>query len=184
MLHGHHHPNRLCGIGFMRVLRLPLLLSVAASVSCSSGRPSESSAVCGITLLASANMVIRQASNAYRILSEPPAGLEGRVPARVVGYGTATARVQESGTGLILAYEGDGFPAIPGFGVALVDDSSEVFRGILIFDLDIPAGYPQLGAITHQDLVMPLLGLRVTWSSVSNDDCPLFAAIDTVTVAE
>lgn len=135
-------------------------------------------------MLASANMVVRQAGNAYRILSEPPAGLEGRVPARVVGYGTSTAQVQEGDIGLLLAYEGDGFPAVPGFGVALVDDSSEVFQGILIFDLDIPAGYPQLGAITHRDLVMPLLGLRVTWSSVSNDDCPLFAAIDTVTAAE
>ncbi len=155
-------------------------LSVLAGYSCSRSGPRENSAVCGFTLLASANMVIQQANNIHRVMREPPADLSSRVAARVVGYGTSTARTEESdSSGLMFYYQGEGFPAIPGFGVALVDDSSEVFRGVLIYDLDVPRGYPRLGAIAGPELVIPLIGLRVMWSAVSDPTCPLFAAVDT-----
>ncbi len=165
-----------------RTLRSSLLYSLPAliGIACSRSGPRENSAVCGFTLLASANMVIQQANNIHRVMREPPADLSSRVAARVVGYGTSTARTEESdSSGLMFYYQGEGFPTIPGFGVALVDDSSEVFRGVLIYDLDVPRGYPQLGAIAGPELVIPLIGLRVTWSAVSDPTCPLFAAIDT-----
>lgn len=165
-----------------RTLRSSLLYSLPAlvGIACSRSGPRENSAVCGFTLLASANMVIQQANNIHRVMREPPADLSSRVAARVVGYGTSTARTEESdSSGLMFYYEGEGFPTIPGFGVALVDDSSEVFRGVLIYDLDVPRGYPHLGGIAGPELVIPLIGLRVMWSAVSDPTCPLFAAIDT-----
>ncbi len=165
-----------------RTLRSSLLYSLPAlvGIACSRDGPRENSAVCGFTLLASANMVIQQANNIHRVMREPPADLSSRVAARVVGYGTSTARTEESdSSGLMLYYQGEGFPTIPGFGVALVDDSSEVFRGVLIYDLDVPRGYPRLGAIAGPELVIPLIGLRVMWSAVSDPTCPLFAAVDT-----
>jgi hypothetical protein len=97
------------------------------------------------------------------------------VPARVVGRGTAHALAARTDSGVALGYEGEGFPDRPGFGVALVDDSSEVFRGVLIFDSDGPADYPQIGTVSSASSTVPLYAMRITWSRVSNPKCPLFA---------
>jgi ribosomal protein L10 len=55
--------------------------------------------------MAGASMVLEQFSTPGKILSEIPAGVEGVVPARVVGYGTARALAAPGPDGVILGYE-------------------------------------------------------------------------------
>ncbi len=156
-----------------------LLLLTLALGACRSERNAENSAVCGIAVLAAGNMVLDQFQGGTTVLHTAPAGLVGDVPARVIGRGTATALAARSDSAVVLGYRGDGFPDRPGFAVALVDDSSEVFRGVLIFESSGPADYPQVGTISSASSTLPLYAMRVSWSRVSDPKCPLFAARDT-----
>jgi hypothetical protein len=107
-------------------------------------------------------------------LTSPPGGLPGILPAKVVGYGTSKVMVSDSPAGLVMGYEGAGFPATPGFGILIVDDSSEVVRGVLILDKEPQEGMPKLGTISGATSTIPLYGLRVNWGSVSDMRCPMF----------
>ncbi len=159
---------------------LPLLLLAAA---CSPPNRGENSTICGITMLASATFLIDQITLPHMALTEAPDELKsGVVPARVVGFGTSPAITGQADDGSItVAYQGDGFPTRPGFGAALVDDSSEVFYGILIWDKQPPPDdHPRIGIIADPNIVMPLIGVRVNWGSVNSERCPLFANLDTL----
>lgn len=164
----------------MRKLLTISIMSVAAA--CAPADRSENSAICGITMLASASRIIDQLAQPHSALTVPPVELQqGVVRTRVVGYGTtpATTAAVEGG-GVAVQYTGLGFPETPGFGVALVDDSSEVFQGILIWDKEPPPDdYPRIGTIADANIVMPLIGVRVNWGYVYSDRCPLFAELDT-----
>lgn len=150
--------------------------------ACAGDRNPENSPTCGLSALAAGTIVLDQFQAATTVLPDAPDGLTGTVAARVVGRGTARALVARADSGVTLGYEGEGFPARPGFGVALVDDSSEVFRGVLIFDSDGPADYPQIGTISSTTSTIPLYAMRITWSRVSSAKCPLFAAVDTTRI--
>ena len=159
--------------------RASVFLVFALGAACGGGNR-QNSALCGITMIASANRVLDQMPNVHAILSEPPEELTaGYVPTRVVGFATArsVATGNEEGP-FTLGYDGEGLPAAPGFAVAIVDDSSEVFRGVLIFETDPPQGYPELGVVAQGANSVPLFGLRVHWSSVNSEDCPIFTAPD------
>ncbi|MBI4419496.1 MAG: hypothetical protein HY560_01615 [Gemmatimonadetes bacterium] len=137
---------------------------------------SENSAACGFASIAGASMTLQFLRNQHAWLRTPPPDLKESTPARVVGYGTSRALVSQGSAGLVLGYEGQGFPATPGFGLLLVDDSSEVVRGVLIYDKEEQEGIPNLGTISGATSTIPLYGLRVNWGSVSDTRCPLFAA--------
>jgi len=154
------------------VLLVPLL-------ACRGERNPENSAICGLGMIAAANVVIEQFSTGSTIIETAPPGLTGVVPARVVGRGTTRALAAEGpdSVGMVVGYQGEGFPTHPGWAVALVDDSSEVFRGILVYDSDGPSDYPQIGTISGATSTLPLYGMRVRWASVSDERCPLFADV-------
>ena len=137
--------------------------------------------MCGISAMAGASMVLEQFSTPGKILTELPQGVEGVVPARVVGYGTARALAAPGPDGVILGYEGEGFPTVPGFALALAEDSLDTFMGVLIYDLEPPQSIPQLGTVSSATTTIPLFGLRVMWSAVSSERCPMFAPPDTGT---
>ena len=80
----------------------------------------------------------------------------------------------EGPEGIVAGYEGAGFPLQPGFAVAIVDDSTEAFRGILIFETDGPADYPQIGTLSSAESTLPLYAMRAPWSQISTSECPLF----------
>ena len=124
-------------------------------------------------------MVLEQFAVPGKILTHLPAGVEGVVPARVTGYGTARALAATGPDGAILGYEGEGFPTEPGYALALVEDSLDTFQGVLIFDLEPPQTIPQLGTVSSSTTTIPLFGLRVMWSAVSGERCPMFAPPDT-----
>lgn len=158
---------------------LLLVLSVAA---CSGSRNSENTAICGLSMLAVGSVVLDRFQVGSTVLNEAPEALKsGVVPTRVVGYGTARALAAQGPDGVALGYEGEGFPARPGFALALVDDSSQVLRGVLVFESDGPADYPQLGTISGASGMLPLYGMRIRWDAVSSERCPLFADITETT---
>jgi hypothetical protein len=135
----------------------------------------ENSALCGFSSMAGATMALQYMRNEQARLQTPPGGLEAVLPARAVGYGTSRVLVTDSPSGLVLGYEGVGFPATPGFGVLVVDDSSETVRGVLIYDKEVQQGMPVIGTISGSTSTIPLYGLRVNWTSVSDVRCPMFA---------
>jgi hypothetical protein len=155
------------------LLFIPLVL-----VACAEGDP-ENRASCGFAIMGAANKVLEQLQTGTKVLAEIPADFGGTVPARIPGYGTTAALVAESPDGPIVAYDGEGFPTVPGFGVILVEDSTDTFQGVLIYDLNPPMSYPILGGVSGGQLVVPLYGMRISWSAVSFPRCPLFAPIDT-----
>lgn len=146
-------------------------------------RNPENSASCGITFMAAAGIVLQSLQDVNRLVANPPPQLPEVLPARVIGHGTARAVVAHGPDGLVLGYEGQGFPAVPGFGLLLVDDSSEVVRGVLIYEAEGPVGYPKLGTITGAGAALPLYGARVHWPSVTAPRCPLFAELPRDTTA-
>jgi hypothetical protein len=147
-------------------------------VACAEGDP-ENNPVCGIAAMAGASMVLEQFAVPGKILTSLPSGVEGIVPARVAGYGTARAIAAPGPDGAILGYEGEGFPKTPGFALAIVEDSLDTFKGVLIYDLEPPQSIPQLGTVSSASATIPLFGLRVMWSAVSSERCPMFALPDT-----
>jgi hypothetical protein len=151
------------------ILLLPLVLA------CGGDRNPENSAMCGFTAMAAGSMILDQFQGRSTVIATAPADLAGTVPARVVGRGTTRALVARTDSGVLLGFEGEGFPATPGFALVLVDDSTEVLRGVLIFETDGPADYPQIGTISSATSTLPLYAMRVTWSRVSDERCPLFA---------
>lgn len=160
-------------------MKLKHMILPLAFVACVEGDP-ENSPVCGISAMAGASMVLEQFAVPGKILTKVPDGLEGVVPARVTGYGTGRALAARGPDGaVILGYEGEGFPTVPGFALALVEDSLDTFKGVLIYDLDPPQSIPQLGTVSSSTTTVPLFGLRVMWSAVSSERCPMFAAPDT-----
>ncbi len=154
-----------------------LLLLSLALVACR-GNP-ENSAACGFASIAAASMVMQSLQDLSHVVSTPPATLPDTLPGKVVGRGT-TRLVKSSGSeGLVLQYEGEGLPKLPGFGLLLVDDSLEVARGVLIFEPESPPGFAKLGSIVSatSPTALPLLGLRVHWPSLNAPRCPMFQPV-------
>ncbi|HXV85554.1 MAG TPA: hypothetical protein VD793_02590 [Gemmatimonadales bacterium] len=150
-----------------------LLAASALLLAC--GEPSENTATCGFASIAAGSMVLQSLANLNMVVSDPPPNLPAELPARVIGYGTARSVVGESPDGVMLGYEGDGFPPVPGFGLLLVDDSTETPRGVLIYETEPPGGYPRMGTVAGAAATIPLFGLRVHWPSLNAPKCPLFA---------
>lgn len=135
----------------------------------------ENSPSCGIASIAAASIVLQSMQDLNKLVTDPPAQVPNPLPARVVGYGTSSAIVATGPEGLILGYQGEGFPKLPGFGLLLVDDSTEAVRGVLIYEPEGPANYPKLGTISGSAATLPLYGVRIHWPSVNTPRCPLFA---------
>jgi len=156
-------------------MKAPWLLLALPALACE--RNPENSATCGFTFIAAAGIVLQSLQDINRLVASPPPELPEVLPARVVGYGTERTMVARGPDGLVLGYQGQGFPAVPGFGLMLVDDSSEVVRGVLIYEAEPPQGYPRLGSITGASSTLPLHGARVHWPSVTAPRCPLFGRL-------
>ena len=154
-------------------------IALCALLFAACGGNPENSAACGFSFVAGASMILQQANSPAAFLTQPPKGLSGTVPARVVGHGSGHALGGTSPQGVVLGFEGDGFPTVPGFGLALVDDSSETVRGVLIYEPTPPVGYPSVGTISGGRSTLPLFATRVHWGAFADPKCPMFAPADT-----
>jgi hypothetical protein len=144
------------------------------------GEGSAHSPTCGLAQVVGPSLIQQQLINPASVLTEPPRGLASSLPARVVGQsdqGEVLVARADTARQLIMGYQGSGFPAPPGgYGLLVVDDSTERALGVLVYESDPPRGDPVLGSVTGVDRSVPLFGVRVSWASVSNPRCPLLGA--------
>ncbi len=148
------------------------LLLVAACSGGSSGSPT-----CGIAALAGPSLITSQLSNARAVLTDPPRGLPDSLPALVIqlkSRDNGAVIVGRDAEGRIsMQYRGQGFPP-RGYGLLVVDDTSQRAMGVLLLDQEEPQRHPAIGTIIGASTVLNLYGVLVDWASVSNPRCPLF----------
>jgi hypothetical protein len=152
----------------LALLSLPLL-------ACGTGR--SGSPICGLAFIAGPTVIYQQLADARMIVTEAPRGLPATLPALVGGQSRQSSVLvgYDQGHHLTLGYQGDNFPA-PGAGYALlvVDDTSQRVQGVIIYESTDPKAV-QIGSVIGKDgaNTIPLYGVRVDWSGVSNPKCPL-----------
>ncbi|MEX2157289.1 MAG: hypothetical protein WD773_10680 [Gemmatimonadales bacterium] len=155
----------------MSRLCLLVLLVAACGRGASSGSPT-----CGIALIAGPTLIQQQLTNARAVITDPPRGLPDSLPALVIQQQPgAVIAGRDAEQRVSMQYRGAGFPA-QGWGLLVVDDSSQRAMGVLIFESPEPTLHPKIGTIVGGSTVLNLYGVRVDWSSVSNPRCPLFGA--------
>jgi hypothetical protein len=168
-------------------LQVPLVGVLVLLAACSTDR--SRSPVCGMALLVGPNLILQQLGDARALLTDAPRGLPGTLPVRITGQpDTAHARVTGGGDRdhLVLDLDRTFIPSVSVdsagrdstvFGVLLVDDSTAVVLGVLIYEQPRPpSSYARVGTIADYQRAVPLYGLRVNWSAVSNAKCPLLGS--------
>jgi hypothetical protein len=157
---------------FSALFAAPLVVLAACH-----GNP-ENNAACGFTSMAVASRLVQSLQDLSHVVNTPPTDVPSLIPGKVVAHGTARVAAERTATGLALHYGGEAFPQVPGFGVLLVDDSTEAVRGVMIFEPDPPKGYPKLGTIDSGATSLPLYGMRVHWADLNAPRCPMFQPLD------
>lgn len=155
----------------MRRIRATLMATAALSGCADDGRPSPA---CGIAALTGPLVALEGFARGDG-LSEAPTTTPPRLPARFVAGPLVSSLVSRGDSGLIAAIdaptpEGNR----PGFGVMLTDRDGTAI-GILVYDGTAVRGAVQLGTLQVGDSTLPLLGVRVTPSTIEDARCPLFA---------
>lgn len=156
-------------------------LLVTSLIGCS-GRDRSHSPTCGMAQLIGPSLIQDQLRSLPFVLTEPPRGLPGSLPARVAGNAQQSAvAITYGGQRLAMTYQGANFPPYPSdstvYALLVVDDSSQRAQGVLLYEGQRPPkSYPQLGTVSGGDKTIPLFGVRVDWRSVSNPHCPLLGA--------
>jgi hypothetical protein len=152
---------------------IPRCLALAVVVAACAGDASRSPA-CGLALIAGPTLIQQQLLNARAVITDAPRGLPEILPAMVIQQQQATVRTGYSADGkIVMEYAGPGFPTRGGYGLLVVDDTSQRARGVLIYESEEPKQHPHLGTITGGAATLSLYGVRVDWASVSNPRCPL-----------
>lgn len=133
---------------------------------------------CGLAQIVGPSIILQQLRDPRAVLTAAPRGLPTTLPARVVGETPGAVDVSYDGPRLALAYRGSAFPQNPsekyGWGLLVVDDTSQRAMGILIYGAaELPKDFPLMGSITGDGKSLPVFGVRVDWASMSNPRCPL-----------
>ena len=138
------------------------------------------SPTCGLAQVVGPTLIQQQLINPASVLTEAPRGLASSLPARVVGQpdqGEVFVSRGDNAHQLVMGYQGNGFPVPPGgYGLLVIDDSTQRAQGVLLYESEVPRGDPVLGTVTGVDHSVPLFGVRVAWTNVSNPRCPLLGA--------
>ncbi len=140
------------------------------------GRGSGGSPTCGIALLAGPGLITSQLSNARDVLTDPPRGIPDSLPALVIQKSNDRGAVivgRDAEGKVSMQFRGPAFPA-QGYGLLVVDDTSQRTMGVLILDQEEPKRHPAIGTVVGGNTALNLYGVLVDWASVSNPRCPLF----------
>jgi len=151
---------------------VPLLLLVAAACN----RGTNGSPTCGIALLAGPSLITSQLANARAVLTDPPRGIPDSLPAFVIQQKNDRGAVivgRDAEGKVSMQFRGPSFPS-RGYGLLVVDDTSQRAMGVLILDQEEPANHPAIGTIIGGGATLNIYGVRVDWASVNNPRCPLF----------
>ncbi len=140
------------------------------------GRGTGGSPTCGIALLAGPGLITSQLSNARDVLTDPPRGIPDSLPALVIQKSNDRGAVivgRDAEGKVSMQFRGPAFPA-QGYGLLVVDDTSQRAMGVLILDQEEPQRHPAIGTVIGGSTALNLYGVLVDWASVSNPRCPLF----------
>ncbi len=140
------------------------------------GRGTGGSPTCGIALLAGPGLITSQLSNARDVLTDPPRGIPDSLPALVIQKSNDRGAVivgRDAEGKVSMQFRGPAFPA-QGYGLLVVDDTSQRAMGVLILDQEEPKRHPAIGTVIGGSTALNLYGVLVDWASVSNPRCPLF----------
>jgi hypothetical protein len=151
---------------------LPLLLLVAAACN----RGTSGSPTCGIALLAGPGLITSQLTNGRAVLTDPPRGVPDSLPALVIQQKNDRGAVivgRDAEGKISMQFRGPAFPS-RGYGLLVVDDTSQRAMGVMILDQEEPQNHPAIGTIIGGGTTLNLYGVRVDWASVNNSRCPLF----------
>jgi hypothetical protein len=151
---------------------LPLLLLVAAACN----RGNSGSPTCGIALLAGPGLITSQLTNGRAILTDPPRGVPDSLPALVIQQKNDRGAVivgRDAEGKISMQFRGPAFPS-RGYGLLVVDDTSQRAMGVMVLDQEEPQNHPAIGTIIGGGTTLNLYGVRVDWASVNNPRCPLF----------
>jgi hypothetical protein len=153
---------------------LLLLLAVSAC-----GRGSGGSPTCGIAALAGPSLITSQLSNARAVITDSPRGLPDSLPVLIIQLKSrdqGMVLVGRDAEGKVsMQYRGNGFPA-RGYGLLVVDDTSQRAMGVMILDQEDPQGHPAIGTVIGGSTALNLYGVRVDWANANNPRCPLFGS--------
>ncbi|HYT82384.1 MAG TPA: hypothetical protein VEK86_02970 [Gemmatimonadales bacterium] len=135
------------------------------------------SPTCGMALLVGPTMIRERLFDARAVIIDAPRGLPGTLPAMVIQQRQAEVLVGYDAQGrIVMGYQGPGFPTRGGYGLLVVDDTSQRAMGILVYESEEPKDHPRLGTVSGAGTTLNLYGVRVDWASVSNPRCPLLGA--------
>src|SRR5207249_5262593 len=119
-----------------------------------------------------------QLANARAVLTDPPRGIPDSLPALVIQQqknDRGAVIVGRDAEGKVsMQFRGPAFPT-RGYGLLVVDDTSQRAMGVMIIDQEEPQRHPAIGSIIGGGSALSLYGVRVDWASVSNSRCPLFS---------
>ena len=153
------------------------ILALVATACGRAGGSSAGSPTCGIAALAGPALITSQLSNARAVLTDPPRGVPDSLPALVIQQKSrdngAVIVTRDAEGKVSMLYRGAGFTP-RGYGLLVVDDTSQRAMGVLVLDQEEPAHHPAIGSIVGGGAVLNLYAVRVDWASVSNPRCPLF----------
>ena len=155
----------------MKRMVLPILM---LAVGCNRG--TGGSPTCGIALLAGPSMITSQLANARAVVTDPPRGLPDSLPALVIQQKNDRGAVivgRDASGKISMQFRGPSFPQ-RGYGLLVVDDTSQRAMGVLILDQEDPAGHPAIGTVIGGSNALNLYAVRIDWASVNNPRCPLF----------
>ena len=143
------------------------------------GGSSSGSPTCGIAAIAGPALITNQLGNARAVLTDPPRGVPDSLPALILqqksrDFGAVIVTRDAEGK-VSMLYRGNGFPA-RGYGLLVVDDTSQRAMGVMVLDQEEPQRHPAIGSIIGGGSALSLYGVRVDWASVNNPRCPLLGA--------
>ena len=157
------------------------LAGTIVSAACGSDRAR--SPTCGLALLVGPSMIQQRFLGAASAITDAPRGLPPSLHARVIFVGEGAKPPQGevvvayNQSQLVLGYQGTGFPPAPGgYGLLVVDDSTQRAEGVLLYESEPPKSYPQVGSVSGGERSVPLFAVRVNWPSMNNPRCPLLGA--------
>jgi len=142
------------------------------------GGDASRSPACGLAVIAGPALIEQRFHNARAVITDPPRGLPDSLPAMVIQQKQASVHVgyDPQGKAIVMEYAGDSFPTRGGYGLLVVDDTSQRAVGVLVYEGVEPKNYPRLGTITGGAATLNLYGVRVDWAGVSNPRCPFLGA--------
>ena len=162
----------------MKRMVLPILILAAACNRGTGGSPT-----CGIALLAGPSMITSQLANARAVLTDPPRGLPDSLPVLVIQQKNDRGAVivgRDASGKISMQFRGPAFPQ-QGYGLLVVDDTSQRAMGVLVLNQEDPKDHPSIGTVIGGSTALNLYAVRIDWASVNNPRCPLFGGPATQT---